>query len=350
MVFALAILAPGVADAEPRLDEFAYKGSHNSYDLGPIDAQLDDWNVWQIELDLNACADCRDILVAEHCDEGKPLRGYLDELMRSKALSERVTFVWFNQKENLERCPRWIDDLRETIEASMEPFGGTEMVYRSDEFRGNDGSRWPSLEDLVSRGKHLILVIELTPPQSGTTFEDFFVAVDDDHVKLADNLTAVFINREDGGPSPHTRPQPSDPYMWRGWDIGCCNGFNHAMQSGMNLLSIDEIMSPGGRCPLQLWPEWTFESGCDLHCYWSGSECHRPHAPVPLVVDWTSGQARGDGQFGTFAFPFETVQAGVARAEAGTAIVIRAGSYPQPVRLDKAARIRGDGGMVTLGR
>lgn len=67
-------------------------------------------------------------------------------------------------------------------------------------------------------------------------------------------------------------------------------------------------------------------------------------------VLWVDRAYAGAEQFGTFDQPFRTVTSARNFAWHGTEIAVRAGSYPEPVVLDKFFRLRASGGSAVVGQ
>ena len=197
LLLALAWVAAGAAQAQSGLlglplDNFRFKASHNSYQRDEdMDDQIDNYNAWCLELDLNWETDCGPCITVDHCCDLVPecageqrLYESIPEILRSTESDERVTFVWLDIKDPSSwwnRChDTWPANRRDLIREGLLGLGA-ENVYSKTNFDldfSANGGRWPSWQELRARGKKFILVLEDNLDPSGKADDPvLFIAV-----------------------------------------------------------------------------------------------------------------------------------------------------------------------------
>jgi hypothetical protein len=308
------------------LGHLIFKGSHNSFGYGyqAITSQIDDWNVWFIELDIYKDGDT---LIIKHppniskYDLDKALQAITD----AQSTQERLTFLWFDIKNK----PYEVIGL--LIPKVKSHFGN--LLYRPAEWKRIDGKVWPSYQELIARGKRYIAI-----------FDEDDAKPDDDDLFMSESSYAnatdtskypsqhiAFINRK--GPDTNgITINPDDQYLWRSYDLGPAfpsddlvpsvpSDWDNAADQGFNLLCAN-----------------LFEE------FWSFT---RVQAPSPIVVD---NNASGP-EYGTFGNPAHSVSKGISLENiiAGTRVLIHAGIYDEsPILIDQAMTLEAMGDTVEI--
>lgn len=175
---------------EQRFNQLQYHATHNSYqrDLNFLEVvpsvdireQLDSYNVWCIELDVRWSETASDFWVFHSCldDFGSNSLDYhLNLIQGSRRIVDGFTYVDLETWE-IGPCvffpsivPKpvgWKSSLRDKLLAR---FGS--KIYTQDNFL-NDGSRWPSAQELIRRGKHI--AFQIKGPNTSNNHLDFFFA------------------------------------------------------------------------------------------------------------------------------------------------------------------------------
>jgi hypothetical protein len=316
LAVALVSVAAGLAQAQSGLaglplDNFQFKASHNSYQRDEdLDDQIDNYNVWCVELDLNWETDCGPCITVDHCCDlvtecggEQRLWESIAEILRSTEIDHRVTFIWLDIKDPSSwwnRChDTWPSDRREVIRDAMLTLGAS-SVYTQAEFDvdfATNGGHWPSWQDLRRRGKKFILVLEDQLDASGKDKDPvLFIAVSPPGSTVAQYPHATFVNVE-GGSTAYGSPQPNDRWIYRAWNTD----WGVALSRGFNLVGTDDV-----------------DNGSTV-------TDSRTHCPQPLYVDGASSDP--DRQWGTRSYPLSGISAAVSRATAGVTIRLRAGKY-----------------------
>jgi hypothetical protein len=304
------------------LGYLCFKGSHNSYDKTvSITSQIDDWNVWFIEIDI--CKD-DDILKIKHtCGASEyDLDNALQAIKEAKLTQDRLTFVWFDIQ--VACCDFDDDEPYEVIEplvSKLNNYFGNE-IYRPAEWKQIDGKVWPTYQELMARGKHYIMVFDEddAKPDDDNLFmsaESYADAIDQERFP-AQHI--AFINR-DGADTDGITINPSDQFLWRSYGLNDPDDWNKATDLGFTLLCMDEIKQ-----------SWSFT---------------QVQAPSPLVVN----KAATGSEYGTFGNPAHSVYKALSFQNIlpGTRLLIHAGFYDESVLLiNKKLQIMAIDGTVEI--
>lgn len=344
LVVACSLVASALARAQSGLsglplDNFQFKASHNSYQRDEdMDDQIDNYNAWCVELDLQWETDCGSpgCITVDHCcplviECGGEQRLWEStaEIMRSAEIANRVTFIWLDIKESgsfPNGChEEWPANRREMIRDALVGLLGSDNIYTKAEFDVDfsaNGGRWPSWQSLRDRGKKFILVLEDQLDASGKDDDDvFFIAVSS-LAAATSTSHATFINIEDANTAYGT-PAPNDRYIYRAWNAD----WNEAVSRGFNLIGTNDI-----------------DNGDTI-------TDSRTHSPQPLYVDPFSFNE--DRLWGTRGYPVSSISAAVDRATAGITLRLRPGSYAEARTFSKAMTIEKDprySGTVVIGK
>ncbi|EFK10431.1 conserved hypothetical protein [delta proteobacterium NaphS2] len=294
------------------LGHSAFKGSHNSYDKSvSITSQIDDWNTWFIEIDI--CMQNNVLKVKHLCsDSDYGLDNALEQIASAASSQERLTFIWFDIKDQTIPVPPFLcqckfddDQPYEVIDllvAKLKSYFGNKL-YRASEWRNIDGKVWPSYQELLDRGKRYIAIFD----ENDAKPVDDYLFMSEASYADATNTTKHpvqhigFISLDSfdmGG----VTIDPNDQYLWRRYDLTTSSEWVSAANLGFNILCTDYIDQP-----------WSFA---------------HVQAPSPIVVDNNASTS----EYGTFGNPFHSVSAAVSLEKIcpGTRILIHAGVYDEP--------------------
>ena len=129
---------------EQRFSSFVFKATHNSYERNkPLDVQIDNYNVWQIELDCSwDTKDFGGIVVDHDCvgAKGRSLATVFDELNNSVTLNSRFTMIYMELKSKSigQECrEEWPSDnatYRDFIYDEIDTYLDVNRVYTPEEF------------------------------------------------------------------------------------------------------------------------------------------------------------------------------------------------------------------------
>jgi hypothetical protein len=313
-------------DLTRSLKHYTFKGTHNSYEtevVGTLSNQLDGLNVWGIEIDMCGINDEGRLQVKHGAEPGSSLlfRNIMSEVRQTNTFQKRarIVFLWLDVKEQVLSECRWrdfSDDGRANLmQAEIEAFlgGGDASIFYTNADWNNDGRRWPSIQELLSRRKYFIPIYDNNDHNPNHPF--FFVtAVSLEEANRIGSHVA-FINKKDVDLE-GDRISPTDQYLWRSYGVNSRDEWERGAQLGFNLLSTDEVAA-----------EWTFTL--------------QTHPPVPVFVD-----ARAPSctfyfcllQSGSYLYPF-----GTAKLSHATSIVPAQGSLivaPGSYRLDGTLMIK----------
>ena len=335
---ALSCVAGGLAQAQDNvaglpLDNFQFKASHNSFNHDEdMDDQIDNYNVWCVELDLQWETDCGPCITVDHSclpnDGEQRLYEAIAEILRSTEMSDRISFIWLDVKNSgggpWNYCHEtWPANRRELVRNGMLALGAANL-YTKAEFDvdfGTNGGRWPSWQNLRDRGKRFILVLEDALDPSGHEEDSImFIAVSSLNEAMA-IPHATFINIE-GANTAFGVPQTNDRWIYRAWNAD----WNEAASRGFNLIGTDDIDQ-----------SYTITDS-------------RTHSPQPIYVDEVNFNP--NRLWGTRNYPMNQITSAVSRATPGVTMRIRPGNYPGPYVFDKSMIIEKDSryvGTVAIG-
>lgn len=159
---------------EQRLNRFQYHSIHNAFIRGTsLEEQVDNWGAYQLELDIwydNGSYDVQH----NSCDiiGEAPLSEYLADLGKSNALRQGFIFLQLQlHVEGTGACSLGMSPFPATWTGDLvfllQHFLGHDVFYTFKEFRDRDNYRWPSLQELRRRGKHVAVF-------KGSTYNDFY--------------------------------------------------------------------------------------------------------------------------------------------------------------------------------
>ncbi len=160
-----------IPELEPRANRHQYYSSHNSYArTATLSAQLDFYNVWEIELDVRfnnegqTDPDDRYEIFHDCTTVGtRTLKQALSEIKGTRRFQDGLFFLNIELGDAVGPCDDWDDLPPETHDANVESIILAELgfsnIYRETEFTAPapDDGRWPSVQELVRRGKHVIV-------------------------------------------------------------------------------------------------------------------------------------------------------------------------------------------------
>jgi hypothetical protein len=275
---------------EERLTEFQYKASHNSYERSEtLDEQIDDYNVWMLELD---CWWLDETIYVRHLcggGNGDLFSSQLDEILDSDTLYDRVTFLYLELKKDCtndncscgfgEGCYPWPSDYRSQFESRLNSKFGN-RVYTADEWSQLDNHSWPSTQELVRRDKNIVVFLD--ERCTGDGGNDYFFEVG------GSGGYDALVNRDggcDGGGSPDAAT-PTSRYLYRAYPGASCGGLCSEQNGGF----WDDGTSLG----------YSFiATNCvsDSHTF----DYTEIHSPFPTYV---SASATGNDQRGTHSMPY----------------------------------------------
>ena len=311
-----------IGRGEKRFNKAVYKSSHNSYSRDEsLASQIDDYNVWQIELDL--CEAGRDIKVSHDTDPDSisaapSLSALLNRMVsESETFSQRFTILYLDLKK-VESPENFNEKLKGIFTRALT----VEHIYPSQSFKDEDGSAWPSWQALVRRNFFWCVIVDWHGERPHNAADDslFFEATSsnppDDGAIERFNMVLVSV---DGGCDVHTNneaPQlKDDRWIFRIYPGGGCafdckqhngNYWNNAIANEYNLIASNCV-------------NWDHTFGTPLHC------------PVPLYVDQSANAECPNGYeqcgWGTKSFPFLNLADAIQRASPMVPILIAPGNY-----------------------
>ncbi|HPF38984.1 MAG TPA: hypothetical protein P5081_08845 [Phycisphaerae bacterium] len=221
---------------EQRISAQQFKASHNSYNRPQsLDAQIDDYNCWMIELDLWYKDSDDSIRVAHTCPISSADRfgSRLSELMNANDLDKRVTFIFLQLKYDctndncdcglLETCHPWPSDQRGRVLETVLNNVPQNEIYTVPEFRDIDNRAWPSYQELVRRGKRFVFV--LGGCETNTNLDDLLfekTADTSNNTNLYSNYSIVNTSGGCPGGSAPDPANPTDRFVWRAYPGGAC--------------------------------------------------------------------------------------------------------------------------------
>jgi len=308
------------------LDNHQFKASHNSYQRDEdLDDQIDNYNVWCVELDLNWETDCGPCITVDHCcwpsyECGGEQRLWesIAEILRSTEIDNRITFIWLDIKDPSDIAnfchETWPLDRRELIRTQMLTLGASSVYTQAEldvDFAAN-GGHWPSWQELRRRGKKFIVVLEDQLDASGKDQDSvLFIAVSPPNSTVAQYPHATFVNVEHGSTS-YGSPLPNDRLLYRAWNTD----WDDALARGFNLVGTDDV-----------------NDGSTI-------TDSRTHSPQPLYVDGTSSNP--ERQWGTKGYPLAEISAALSRATPGVTLWLRPGKYTGAYVFDQSLAIGRD--------
>ncbi|MFC1453415.1 hypothetical protein ACFLSJ_08745 [Verrucomicrobiota bacterium] len=227
-------------ETEQSLQDLSFKATHNSYDDKPhtITEQIDDYNVWCIELDLCGFVhdDNTQPISIRHGGGGEfrgTFREFLGHVTASSRWRSRVIFIWMDIK-NDDGC-NWGAHGEDSygnvviIEDRLKEVLGEPGIYTQSDWM-NDGMTWPSVEELIQRGKHFVCIYD------ENSYDDLFPALFvTSHKESETRPWTGFLNTKDNGNGDFPvgdRPGAGNRFMWRSYDLNSSNEFSVGAATG----------------------------------------------------------------------------------------------------------------------
>jgi len=351
--------------AQQPLNELAFKATHNSYACcggvpcffcdwsndcpvmhNPPDEQIDDWGVWGLELDFGVVMENSAYrLIVGHDGPsgdktwsdlawGKYLDDFLLRIRDSRSLDYRPVFIYFERKThqknsswpNLDhiRVAPLLDSLLIKVFGEANVFGPRKLDSLKDLGKG-----WQTVPELA--GKVIPVVIrneDLTAEATSLIFLNAPTGLervgppgDKGFDQYTDSATMESEkNGRPGHPNGAGIILASDQYQ-DSWSFSLCTPPNPVYVSKSGLFPFYVVTNTIGHAC----------TGCtqdpkDIGC--------------TFIVN----------QQGTFRFPYRNITSAVNRALPGWTILIKAGSYPVSMEINKNVILKADGGIVTIGQ
>lgn len=295
------------------LSNVQFKATHNSYQLDntPV-SQIDQYNVWEIELDFGVPRGSSEFIVGHNCPEPnfgfRSLRDWIFNVKSANSLQYHPIILKLEAKTidscndfdpfcdwcwyTVDKWGNWQERLTNELLATI----GPQNWFTSAEFDPTFG--WPTVQQLAGK-----FIISLQDNNGGKNIQN-------------PSLTYFFFPQFDG------KSIPLSPYG----PIQNVSDFGRALNSNANRLTMDN----GYQEP------------------WSNVLVH---SPLPSVVS----ASHTGWQLGTSLEPFQTIghtiNASWTRGGAPTHQVINifAGNYSDKVTISTPAELRSRNGTVTIG-
>lgn len=296
-----------------------FKATHNSYALDHSPkSQIDDYNVWEIELDFGIPRDSSEFIVGHDCPEEnefglKSLRDWIRNIKSANSLQYHPIILKLEAKTRDSSGPfgdwcwdsvdKWVDWEKQLFEELRDVIGLQNWIT-PDSFRMNFGLTWPSIRRL--KGKFIISLQDNT--DNGH-----------DDIKDPNSSSYFFIG---GVPQLHIWSRKPGEFS----PIKNPSDFGRALKDSANRL----IMDDGYQEP------------------WSNVLVH---SPLPSEVN----SSHAGWQWGTSLEPFQTIghaiNASWTREGNSTSQIINlfAGNYDEKVKLSTPAEFYAPNGTVTIG-
>lgn len=300
-----------------------YKASHNSYARDEsLAQQIDDYNVWQLELDVY---DYDGKLFVNHdCTAPFATASTLQTLLQrmvdeSRTYSEKFTMVYVDLKgDGGDGCQiGWGSTLPARLRETFTHALGASHIYPASEFLQRDQSRWPSYQALVRRGYTWGVIIDWHGKYPTSSEDLFFYATGDNPPPSDVPANTVLVNLDggcDASPTGSTPALRNARWIYRGYPGSCgqpCQQLNGSYWT--NLVG----------------KRFTYLA---TNCVnWAHTFSALTQPPQPLFVDAAAAGhcpvTTATCDWGTRAFPFHDLSAALARATAGTKLVVEPGAY-----------------------
>jgi hypothetical protein len=326
-----------------------YKSSHNSYARDEsLAQQIDDYNVWQIELDL--CSTNDGLKVSHTCDAGtlasaSTLQNLLQKLLtESKTYTQKFTVVYFDLKQNWDTDSNSAASVKvhNEIASTIQALFGSHL-FTPDQLTA-DGT-WPSVMQLNESGFYWAVVVDWhgaksTPAAARVSAELFTVAISDPPTSAQEFASAVLVNVDggcDASPTSETPTNPRGRWLYRYWpscgqDCQQLNGnyWSNGVAKAYNFVATncinwDHTFQPPTQSPQPLF----VDSNLQVHCPNGYSSC----------------------EWGTLGFPFHDLAEALQRASPMTTVSIQAAVYTLAsgsTILSKPLTLRASGGPATI--
>lgn len=317
---------------EQRLNRFQFKTTHNSFerDNGLLDRvsitdQLDRYDAWCVEFDLRWHEGNNDFYIFHDCaDEAgnDTLDVFLTEINATHRRAAGVTFLYFDSGDigpcflypNIVPKPsNWMA----LLQAKLTSYFGN-SVYTWNEFM-IDGWSWPSPQELLRRGKHIIPIVN----SSDSSYLFGFTS---------GSSSVGFVNTPDATQT-ITAADLGDQLLARWYPTGWTCDFNNG--------------------------EWT--TAVTHNFTFPASNCSdmnesRLHPPLPTYMGFPAVTDAGRGTWmdpfiGTNGFKNAINAVASHQVTKGASIVTiqsNVGTYSAPSRISSAVRLTSAGGTTRL--
>lgn len=337
LIYTSPFVSPAKAQQLP-LNQLVLKGTHNSYACcggesffgwdnscpvmhNPPNEQMDDWNVWALELDFSTeILNGIPTLIVGHDgpsgedsfttpDWGGTLRNYLIGIRDSRSFAYRPVFIFFNHKtwgdDNYDSSSNW-GPLLSTL---LTEVFGVGAIFGPSSFSANS-SIWPTVPQMAAKvipytNQYMDALIFSGQPQG---FNRWYK---DDYTNASE--------RASNATSGEYNIISPDQYQLD-WTFDYVAPPNPIFVKGNVSPSFSIVNSYGHGCTNGLVPDVT-------------------NVNNPFEV----------GQHGTFRLPFNEVLESVNAAFPGWTLLIRTGAYPENITINKPLVLEVDGGPVIIG-
>lgn len=333
---AIAQPADNVRPGEQRLNAFAFKTTHNSYERNEsMASQIIDYSTYFLELDMFWDNDINGVMIEHFCSSAHNARSLQEELAEIASATlgadERIVIVYLEKKDPGAPCYNdWPDreSYRTHITNALSVTLGLENIYPSSEFIGLDQSTWPSMQELNRRGYRYVVILDEMPRVMDNLM--FGVAAIANPGSPLSNV--VLINQEngnDGGGRDAFVSTTGPRWLNRCYsdrDLCSLNNdayWNESLARGFNYVATNCVDDPATIIDPRL------------------------HSPSPLYLDPFAIITQG---WGTSGQPINNFTVAVFRASAGVTISARGAVYdlPNGTSISKPVTIKARGGPVTL--
>jgi hypothetical protein len=346
--------AQNVGPGEQRFNVPVYKGSHNSEVRDEsLAEQIDDYNVWQIELDImdyngdfKSAGDLCDPASLSRADSLTTLLTKLQA--ESNPLAHPFTVIYLDMKgmgQDGGCAYTWGSDIKSRLKAAFIGALGQSAIYPSLEFVNvlTDASSWPSYQNLTARKYRWAVIVDwhgyvpsgfspgplgclgLNPYNCFVQDDFFFAATSSSPAPSTVTANTVLVNLAAGcnaspGPTAVTLPPRDNRWLYRGWPSGECSlicshmdgaYWNYAVKNvGYNFVATNCI---------------------NYDDTFNGTYGALTHSPDPLFVTTQTGPAcpgsNSTCEWGTQTFPFHNLNAALNRASPMVSILLAGGDY-----------------------
>lgn len=330
-------LAQHVAETSPRAGElrfnrFQYKASHNSFERSEkLSEQVDDYNVWCVELDLKWDRDSddnREIKVEHFCDSAhnaQTLNWELDELSGSVTAARKVTCIYlqFSNASNGHCYDSWnqtaVDAALLMIQQSLEDELGADTIYPVSEWIDTDQQKWPSSQELVRRGYNWFVVVgrggidDIVMDGHSVFFTETVVSNWNSFFYADERAMANLDGGHDGNVEQHTLDAHGDRWLSRVYPD-----------------TSNAELTNGGYWDDALDNDFTFVATNDISDEGSVTDT-RTHSPVPLHVHFGSDAS---SKWGTVRYPMNDLDDAFDRVSYGALIAISSVDAGSEITID----------------
>jgi hypothetical protein len=326
-------IAQNVGIGEQPFNAAIYKGSHNSETrTESLAEQIDDYNVWQLELDVYDY-DGQLKIAGDTCDPLDLTRADSLDTLMSKLQSDSdpalhpFTLIYLDMKGmGQDGCAySWGSQLNDRMKTVFTQELGEGTIYPSSVFVNQDGSSWPSYQNLTTRGYRWAIVVDwhgMTPPGADLDklfFEATSTNPTDNSVDAALSPSTVLVNIEGGCDIDPTSTSPgirNNRWIYRAWPSGNCSTACALMS---NLYWGNAVER-----------KYSFVATNCIN--YANTFLSPTHSPDPVFVDQRNDVSCPIASLsvcegGTKAYPFHNLNTAVDRASAMVSLLLASGDY-----------------------